>query len=144
MRHDGHDPEWSEAPEGRLTKLKVQAHATTDGVRHPEPSFSWRSSGTAIRETTEKGDKEVGTTATPSRATTITFPLKYFVLAFAITWFFWGLAVLGARGVIPTLPGFMTGIQDRRGLSRGRPWRQAGGFRVLSVHGTVAYRMVAL
>jgi hypothetical protein len=29
-------------------------------------------------------------TATPSRATTMAFPLKYFVLAFAFTWFFWG------------------------------------------------------
>jgi len=88
--------------------MKVQAHATNDGVRDPVPSFSWRTLGTAIRETTDKGDKEMGTTtATPSRATTIAFPLRYFVLAFAFTWFFWGLAVLGARGVIPTLPGFM-------------------------------------
>ncbi len=88
--------------------MKVQAHATNDGVRDPVPSFSRRTLGTAIRETTDKGDKEMGTTtATPSRATTIAFPLRYFVLAFAFTWFFWGLAVLGARGVIPTLPGFM-------------------------------------
>ena len=34
------------------------------------------------------------------------FPLKYFVLAFAFTWFFWGLGVLGEHGVIPVLPGF--------------------------------------
>lgn len=47
------------------------------------------------------------TTATPSRSVKNTFPLKYFVLAFAFTWAFWWLAVLGARGVIPTLPGFV-------------------------------------
>lgn len=47
------------------------------------------------------------TTATPYRAPTIGFPLKFFVLAFAFTWFFWGLAVVGARGMIPTLPGFV-------------------------------------
>lgn len=47
------------------------------------------------------------TTATPSRTTTGVFPLKYFALTFAFTWFFWGLAVLGARGLIPELPGFM-------------------------------------
>jgi uncharacterized protein len=50
---------------------------------------------------------EMATTATPPRTTTATstFPLGYFVLAFAFTWFFWGLQVLGARGVIPALPG---------------------------------------
>jgi membrane protease YdiL (CAAX protease family) len=49
------------------------------------------------------------TTATPSasRTTTATraFPLKYFVIALAFTGFFWGLAALGAREVIPALPG---------------------------------------
>jgi membrane protease YdiL (CAAX protease family) len=47
------------------------------------------------------------TTATPSRTTTTAraFPLKYFVIAFAFTWFFWGLDVLGARDMIPALPG---------------------------------------
>ncbi len=46
------------------------------------------------------------TTATPPRTTTArAFPVKYFVIAFAFTWFFWGLAALGARDVIPTLPG---------------------------------------
>ena len=47
------------------------------------------------------------TTATPSRTTTTAraFPLKYFVIAFAFTWFFWGLDVLGVRDVIPALPG---------------------------------------
>ena len=53
------------------------------------------------------------TATTPSRTTTATttwaFPLKYFVMAFAFTWFFWGLQLLGVRGVIPTLPG-LTGI----------------------------------
>jgi uncharacterized protein len=29
----------------------------------------------------------------------------YFAIAFAFTWFFWGLAALGARDVIPALPG---------------------------------------
>jgi hypothetical protein len=33
------------------------------------------------------------------------FPLKYFVIAFAFTWFFWGLQLLGARGAIPILRG---------------------------------------
>jgi hypothetical protein len=33
-------------------------------------------------------------TATLSRTMTSTFPLKYFVSAFACTWAFWGLAVL--------------------------------------------------
>ena len=48
------------------------------------------------------------TTAMPSRTATSkkrrTFPLGYFVLAFAFTWSFWWLAVLEARGVIPPLP----------------------------------------
>jgi membrane protease YdiL (CAAX protease family) len=49
----------------------------------------------------------MATAATPSRATTATrtFPLKFFVIAFAFTWFFWGLGVLGVRGVVPSLPG---------------------------------------
>ncbi len=47
------------------------------------------------------------TTATPSTPTTTprAFPLRYFVIAFAFTWLFWWLAALGAREVIPTLPG---------------------------------------
>ena len=47
------------------------------------------------------------TTATPSAPTTTlrAFPLKYFVIAFAFTWLFWWLAALGARDVIPALPG---------------------------------------
>jgi uncharacterized protein len=50
---------------------------------------------------------ELATTATPSHtATTRAPPLKYFVLAFAFTGFFWTLAALGARDVIPALPGF--------------------------------------
>ena len=45
-------------------------------------------------------------TATLSHtATTRAFPLKYFVLAFAFTGFFWTLAALGARHVIPAFPG---------------------------------------
>ena len=55
----------------------------------------------------------VTTATTPSRTivttTTGAFPLKYFVMAFAFAWFFWGLQLLGVRGVIPTLPG-LTGI----------------------------------
>jgi membrane protease YdiL (CAAX protease family) len=49
----------------------------------------------------------VATTATTSAPTTTAraFPLVYFVIAFAFTWFFWGLAALGAREVIPALPG---------------------------------------
>src|SRR3712207_2089164 len=41
---------------------------------------------------------------TPSRATTSAFPLKYIVIAFAFTWFFWLLAILEARGLISSLP----------------------------------------
>ena len=45
-------------------------------------------------------------TATPSHTATMrAFPLKYFVLAFAFRGFFWTLAALGARHVIPALPG---------------------------------------
>ena len=45
------------------------------------------------------------TTAAPSRTTTVAFPLRYFVLAFAFTWFFWGLQLLVVQGVVPALPG---------------------------------------
>jgi uncharacterized protein len=50
---------------------------------------------------------EMATTATPSRtaATTRAFPLKYFVIAFAFTWLFWGLQLLVVRDLIPALPG---------------------------------------
>ena len=44
------------------------------------------------------------TTATPSRAMSRAFPLKYFVLAFAITWALWVPAAFEARGVISSLP----------------------------------------
>jgi len=49
----------------------------------------------------------VATTATTSAPSTRAraFPLMYFVIAFAFTWLFWGLAALGARDVIPALPG---------------------------------------
>ncbi len=47
----------------------------------------------------------MATTATSSRTMTNTFPLKYFGLAFAFTWFFWGLQLLAVRDVIPALPG---------------------------------------
>ena len=40
----------------------------------------------------------------PSRATTSAFPLKYVLVAFAFTWFFWLLAILEARGLISSLP----------------------------------------
>jgi uncharacterized protein len=43
-------------------------------------------------------------TATPPRATTSTFPLKYFALTFAFTWALWVPAALEARGVISSLP----------------------------------------
>src|SRR3712207_1526298 len=50
---------------------------------------------------------EMVTTATSSRSATTAraFPLKFFVIAFAFTWLFWGLQLLGVRGVIPALPG---------------------------------------
>ncbi len=44
------------------------------------------------------------TTSAPT-TTARAFPLTYFVIAFAFTWFFSTLAVLGARDVIPALPG---------------------------------------
>ena len=49
----------------------------------------------------------MATTATTSAPTTTAraFPLKYFGIAFAFTWFFWGLQLLAVRGVIPALPG---------------------------------------
>jgi uncharacterized protein len=48
----------------------------------------------------------IATTAAPT-TTARAFPVKYFVIAFAFTWFFWWLAALGAREVIPALPGLM-------------------------------------
>ncbi len=44
---------------------------------------------------------EMATTATPSRTTTtmVAFPLKFFVIAFAFTWLFWGPQLLAVRGV---------------------------------------------
>src|SRR5215204_3219964 len=54
---NGHYPDRSEASEGGPTKMKAQAHATADGVRDSERSFSWRPLGTAIRRVpTEKRD----------------------------------------------------------------------------------------
>jgi membrane protease YdiL (CAAX protease family) len=49
----------------------------------------------------------MATAATSPRSATTarTFPLKFFVIAFAFTWLFWGLAALGTRDLIPTLPG---------------------------------------
>jgi membrane protease YdiL (CAAX protease family) len=44
------------------------------------------------------------TTAAPSRATTRAFPLKFVLVAFAFTWFFWLLAIFEARGLISSLP----------------------------------------
>ena len=51
----------------------------------------------------------MATAATTSAPTTTAraFPLTYFVIAFAFTWFFWTLAALGARDVIPALPGLV-------------------------------------
>ena len=51
----------------------------------------------------------MATTAATSAPTTTSkaFPLKYFLIAFAFTWFFWGLAALGARALIPALPGLV-------------------------------------
>ncbi|HET6262649.1 MAG TPA: CPBP family intramembrane glutamate endopeptidase, partial [Chloroflexia bacterium] len=57
---------------------------------------------------TQTGDQsKATTTATPSRttpATTRALPLKYFVIAFALTWALWWLAALEARGLISSLP----------------------------------------
>jgi uncharacterized protein len=51
----------------------------------------------------------VATVAASSAPTTTAraFPLMYFVIAFAFTGFFWGLAAVGARDVIPALPGLI-------------------------------------
>jgi uncharacterized protein len=51
----------------------------------------------------------VATVATTSPPTTTAraFPLTYFTIAFAFTWIFWTLAALGARDVIPALPGVL-------------------------------------
>ena len=48
----------------------------------------------------------MATTATTSAPTTTAraFPLKYIVIAFAFTWFFWLLAILEGRGLISSLP----------------------------------------
>lgn len=47
----------------------------------------------------------MATSATPTtRTTTKAFPLKFVLVAFAFTWFFWLLAVLEARGLISSLP----------------------------------------
>jgi membrane protease YdiL (CAAX protease family) len=52
---------------------------------------------------------DMSTIAKPFHAATMAraFPLGFFVLAFAFTWIFWGLAALGARDVFPTLPGLV-------------------------------------
>ena len=49
----------------------------------------------------------MATTATTSAPSTRAraFPLMFFVIAFAFTWLFWGLAALGARDVVTALPG---------------------------------------
>ena len=44
-------------------------------------------------------------TTSPPTTTARAFPLTYFVIAFVFTGFFWTLAALGARDVIPALPG---------------------------------------
>lgn len=51
----------------------------------------------------------MATTVTTSAPTTTAraFPLTYFIIALAFTWFFWTLAALGAREVIPALPGLV-------------------------------------
>jgi uncharacterized protein len=57
------------------------------------------------RATRERDFTMEATTARPSRTTmTSAFPLKYIVIAFAFTWFFWALALLEARGLISSLP----------------------------------------
>jgi membrane protease YdiL (CAAX protease family) len=44
-------------------------------------------------------------TTSPPTTTARAFPLTYFIIAFVFTWFFWTLAALGARDVIPAVPG---------------------------------------
>ena len=59
------------------------------------------------RATRERNSAMQATTATPSRTTSTTtgaFPLKYFVIAFVITWTLWWLAAFEARGLISSLP----------------------------------------
>ena len=106
------------------------------------------------------------TTAAPSRtmsATTGTFPLRFFALAFAFTWFFWGLGVLGERGVLPALPGFtvigtfgplvaavvLTAHEDGRDglrslLGRVVRWRVSPAWYGVAVLGPVAITVAAI
>lgn len=46
----------------------------------------------------------MATSAAAPRVTTRAFPLKFVLVAFAFTWFFWLLAILEARGLISALP----------------------------------------
>lgn len=95
--------------------------------------------------------------------TTRSFPLKYFILTFAFTWFFWWLAVLGERGVIPALPGLVvlgtfgpalaavvvTSQEGGRAalrslLSRVLRWRAAPVWYVVALLGPLVLQSVAI
>lgn len=105
------------------------------------------------------------TAATSSRTTMATgaFPLRFFALAFAFTWFFWWLGVLGERGVIDALPGFTPvgafgplaaalvlaareGGRDgvRSLLGRVTRWRVAPAWYAVAVLGPLALTLVTI
>src|SRR3712207_3977388 len=77
------------------------AARTWQPARGPSPT---QGAVTGPRRDSEKGEEMTTSATTPSRATTSAFPLKYVLVAFAFTWFFWLLAILEARGLISSLP----------------------------------------
>ncbi len=104
----------------------------------------------------------IATTAAPT-TTARAFPVKYFVIAFAFTWFFWWLAALGAREVIPALPGLtvigtfgplvaaviLTGQESGRAglrslLSRILQWRVAPIWYAVALLGPLVITLTAM
>ncbi len=104
------------------------------------------------------------TAAQPGATTTAKASVVgYFVLAFAFTWFFWGLGVLGERGVLPAVPGLtvigtfgplvaavvLTAWEDGRGglrslLGRVLRWRVAPVWYGVAVLGPLALTLAAV
>ena len=96
--------------------------------------------------------------AAPPRATARAFPLKFVLVAFAFTWFFWLLAILEARGLIssPPVPALFVGAfgpmvasvaitaqEDGRAglrllLSRVTRWRVAPVWYAVAILGPIA------
>lgn len=89
-----------------LEVVRIKNREPVQGPTEMLGPLGARTSGGSSSTDTFPGEEvDVGTTAIPYRATTSTFPLKYFALAFAFTWFFWGVAVLGERGAVPEVQG---------------------------------------